>query len=311
MNNYDVLVVGGGAAGLSAALVLGRARRNVVIVDSGHPRNAPAAHMQGFLSRDGMPPARLLATGRKEVTGYGASILNGTVRELVRCDGAGFQAVLSDGQRLKARRVLVTTGLRDDLPDIPGLSDRWAKDVLHCPYCHGWEVHDQPLGVLWHGPETARYAQIVRQWTHDLVLFAPEGTLTPLDRSQLVARAIGVVEGDIDRLVIEDDTLRGIAMSDGRVIPRHAVFVPPRFVPHNDLLAGVGCELDDHGWVTTGANGATTVPGLWVAGNVANPRAQVITAAGEGSAAAIAINNDLVDADIRAAVDLFNQGFVP
>jgi thioredoxin reductase len=311
MNNYDALVVGGGAAGLSAALVLSRARRTVVIVDAGNPRNAPAAHMQGFLSRDGMPPADLLETGRKEVRGYGATIVSGTVRELVRCDGSGFQALLSDRERLKARRVLVTTGLRDELPDIPGLADRWAKDVLHCPYCHGWEVRDQPLGVLWHGPDTVRYAQIVRQWTRDLVLFAPDGVLTAVDRTQLVARAVGVVEGDIDHLVVEDDALRGVAMGDGRVIPRNAVFVPPRFVPHADLLAGVGCGLDDNGWVTTGPNGATTVPGLWVAGNVANPRGQVITAAGEGSAAAIAINNDLVEADIRTAVDHFNQGFIP
>ena len=311
MSNYDVLVVGGGAAGLSAALVLSRARRNVVIVDSGHPRNAPAAHMQGFLSRDGMPPADLLETGRTEVAGYGATIVNGTVRELVRCDRSGFQALLADGQRLKARRVLVTTGLHDELPDIPGLVDRWAKDVLHCPYCHGWEVRDEPLGVLWHGADTVRYAHIVRQWTHDLVLFAPDGALSALDRSQLVARAIGVVEGNVDNLVIQDDALYGVAMSDGRVIRRHAVFVPPRFTPHSDLLAGVGCELDDHGWVTAGANGATSVPGPWVAGNVANPRAQVITAAGEGSATAIAINNDLVDADVSAAVDLFNRGFVP
>jgi thioredoxin reductase len=311
MNTYDVLVVGGGAAGLSAALVLGRARRRVVIVDAGNPRNAPAAHMQGFLSRDGMPPADLLEVGRKEVTGYGATIVSGTVRDLVPCDLGGFQALLSDGQRLKARRVLVATGLHDDLPDIPGLAERWAKDVLHCPYCHGWEVRDQPLGVLWHGPDSARYAHIVRQWTPDLVLFAPNGVLTPLDRSRLVARAIGVVEGEIDRLVVEDDALRGVAMADGRLIPRDAVFVPPGFTPHSDLLAGVGCELDDSGWVATGAHGATTVPGLWVAGNVANPRAQVITAAGEGSAAAIAINNDLVDADLRAAVDLFERGFVP
>jgi thioredoxin reductase len=311
MNNYDVLVVGGGAAGLSAALVLSRARRNVVVVDSGTPRNAPAAHMQGFLSRDGMPPADLLEAGRREVVGYGAVIVDGTVRELVRCDGSGFQALLADGQRLTARRVLVTTGLHDELPDIPGLVDRWAKDVLHCPYCHGWEVRDEPLGVLWHGADTVRYAHIVRQWTHDLVLFAPDGALSALDRSQLVARAIGVVEGNVDNLVIQDDALYGVAMSDGRVIRRHAVFVPPRFTPHSDLLAGVGCELDDHGWVTAGANGATSVPGLWVAGNVANPRAQVITAAGEGSATAIAINNDLVDADVSAAVDLFNRGFVP
>lgn len=311
MNSYDVLVVGGGAAGLSAALVLSRARRSVVIVDAGSPRNAPAAHMQGFLSRDGMPPADLLAVGREEVTGYGATIVDGTVRELVRCEAGGFQALLADGQRLKARQVLVSTGLHDELPDIPGLRERWAKDVLHCPYCHGWEVRDQPLGVLWHGPDTVRYAHIVRQWTHDLVLFAPHGVLTAQDRSQLVARAIGVVEGDIDHIAIEDDTLHGVAMSDDRVIPRQALFVPPKFIPQSDLLAGVGCELDEHGWVTTGANGATTVPGLWVAGNVANARAQVLTAAGEGSAAAIAINNDLVGTDIQTAVDLFNQGFVP
>jgi thioredoxin reductase len=311
MNSCDVLIVGGGAAGLSAALVLSRARRTVLVVDSGSPRNAPAAHLQGFLSRDGMPPADLLETGRAEVVGYGGSIVAGTVTELVPCGAKGFQALLGDGQRVKARRVLVTTGLRDELPDLPGLRDRWAKDVLHCPYCHGWEVRDRPAGVLWHGPETTRYAQIVRQWTHDLVLFASEGTLTALDRSHLVARAVGVVEGSIDHLVVEDDVLRGVAMTDGRVIPRTVLFVPPRFVPHAELLVGVGCDLDPDGWVTTGANGATTVPGLWVAGNVANPRAQVITAAGEGSAAAIAINADLVDEDVRVAVDLFNRGFLP
>ena len=311
MNSYDVLIVGGGAAGLSAALVLSRARRTVLVVDSGSPRNAPAAHLQGFLSRDGMAPADLLAQGRAEVAGYGGTVVAGTVTELVPCGPAGFQALLADGQRVKARRVLVTTGLRDELPDLPGLRDRWAKDVLHCPYCHGWEVRDRPAGVLWHGPETTRYAQIVRQWTHDLVLFAPVDTLTALDRSHLVARAIGVVEGSVDHLVVEDDALRGVAMTDGRVIPRTVLFVPPRFVPHTDLLVAAGCDLNADGWVVTGPNGATTVRGLWVAGNVSNPRAQVITAAGEGSAAAIAVNADLVDEDVRAAVDLFNRGFHP
>ena len=309
MNFYDVLVVGGGAAGLSASLVLSRARRKVLVVDSGAPRNAPAARMQGFLSRDGMPPAELLAAGRAEVAGYGATLLTGSVTELVQCGAMGFQALLGDGQRVKARKVLVTTGLHDELPEVHGLRERWAKDVLHCPYCHGWEVRDRQLGVLWNGQETVRYAQIVRQWTHDLVLFAPQDTLTRADRSQLVARAIGIVEGAVDRVVSEDDQLTAIAMVDGRSIPRHALFVPPRFVPNNTLLSGVGCELDEHGWVITGSNGVTSVPGLWVAGNVTNPRAQVISAAGEGSAAAIAINSDLVDDDVRTAVEYFNQGF--
>ena len=309
MNTHDVLIIGGGAAGLSAALVLSRARRAVVVVDSGAPRNAAAAHLQGFLSRDGVAPADLLEVGRAEVAGYGGTIVSGTVTELVECGASGFQALLDDGRRLRARRVLVTTGLHDELPDVPGLAGRWAKDVLHCPYCHGWEVRDQQLGVLWNGPDSVRYAQVVRQWTHDLVLFAPADTLTPADRTQLVARAIGIVEGEVERVVVQDDRVTAVAMADGHLIPRQAVFVPPRFVPNHAVLTGVGCDLDDEGWVVTGANGSTSVPGLWVAGNVTNARAQVITAAGEGSAAAIAINADLVADDVRTAITYFNQGF--
>jgi thioredoxin reductase len=312
MNTYEVVIIGGGAAGLSAALVLARARRRVLVVDSGTPRNAPAAHMRGFLSRDGMSPGDLLAAGREEVRRYGGTIITGAAKDLVRCGQSTFQVLLDDGNRVSARRLLVATGLHDDLPDIPGLADRWARDVLHCPYCHGWEVRDQPIGVIWNGPETVRYAQIVRQWTHDVVLFAPGATLTPAQCAQLVARAIGVVEGPIARVLVEADHLSGVQLDDGQVIPRAALFVPPRFVPNTDLLTGLGCEVDEHGWVVTGPNGATDVPGVWVAGNAANPRAQVITAAGEGSAAAIAINADLVDEDVRNAVREYSQhGFLP
>jgi thioredoxin reductase len=305
MNNYDVAIIGGGAAGLSAALVLSRARRRVLVVDSGAPRNAPAAHMHGFLSRDGMPPRDLLAAGREEVHSYGGTVTTGAVKELVRCGQEGFEVLLGDGQRVSARRLLVATGLRDELPDTPGLRERWARDVLHCPYCHGWEVRDQQLGVIWNGPETVRYAQIVRQWSDDVSLFAPADTLTPAQHQQLAARAIVAVEGAISRVVVEDDHLTGVQMEDGQVISRAALFVPPRFVPNNDLLVGLECDLDEHGWVLTGAQGTTSVPGVWVAGNVSNPRAQVITAAGEGSAAALSINADLVDEDVRNAVHDF------
>jgi len=150
------------------------------VVDAGEPRNAPATHMHGYLSRDGLPPAELLATGRREVAGYGGEILEGTVRELVPDGRNGFWALFEGGERISTRRLVVTTGLRDELPDVPGLRDRWARDVLHCPYCHGHEVRDRRLGVLGGTPDAVRYAQIVRQWTQDLVYFThPDGSPPP------------------------------------------------------------------------------------------------------------------------------------
>jgi thioredoxin reductase len=310
MKRYDVVVIGGGAAGLSAALVLSRARRRVLVVDAGQPRNAPAAHMHGYLSRDGMPPSELLTTGRSEVAGYGGEIITGIVAELVPDGRTGFWALLENGQRISTRRLLVTTGLHDELPDIPGLSERWARDVLHCPYCHGHEVRDRQLGVVGGTPGSVRYAQIVRQWTHDLVYFTPPGLLTAVERTELLARAIGVVEGTIDQLVIDEaDQLRGVQMNDGSIIPRDALFVPPRFVPNNVLLLGLGATIDPNGWVDVDATGRTSVPGVWAAGNIVDPRAQVITAAGAGSAAGIAMNADLVEEDVRDAVRDLDHGF--
>ena len=308
-SQYHVLIIGGGAAGLSAALVLSRARRKVLVVDAGAPRNAPASHMHGYLSRDGVPPGELLAAGRREVSSYGGDIVDGAVIELVPAGGNGFWALLAGGQRISARRLLVTTGLRDELPDIPGLRDRWARDVLHCPYCHGHEVRDRKLGVLGGTPGAVRYAQTVRQWTHDLVYFTAPDILTATERTQLLARAIGVVEGGIEALVIDgEDRLRGVQMRDGCVIARDALFVPPRFVPNDSLLVSLGCAVNGDGWVAVDNTGRTSVSGVWAAGNIVDPRAQVITAAGAGSAAAIAINADLVDEDVRKAVRDLDHG---
>ena len=219
---------------------------------------------------------------------------------------------LAAGGRVSARRLLVATGLRDEIPDIPGLRERWGRDVLHCPYCHGWEVRDQRLGVLADGsPGSVRYAQIVRQWTEDLIVFVPSGRLTAGQREGLTARAIGIVEAGVNRILVKDDHLAGVELDDGRLVHRDAVFVPPRFVPNDGVLAALGCDITGDGWIVTGPDGRTSVPGVWAAGNVANPRAQVITAAGEGSATAIAINANLVGEDVRDAINAPGRVMVP
>jgi thioredoxin reductase len=298
MSEYDVLVVGGGAAGLNAALVLLRARRTVVLVDAGGPRNAPAAYMHGFLSRDGMPPGDLLAAGRAEVASYGGSLIDDTVVGIE----PGFHVRLASGFQLRARGVVVATGLRDELPDIPGVRERWGRDLLHCPYCHGYEVRDQPLGVLGGTSDAVQHALLIRQWSPDVTLFPHTDAVGPEQRELLIARGIRIVEGTVARLVVGNDQLQGVELSDGTVVARTAVFVRPRFVPNAGLLTSLGCAVDENGWVVHDPVGHTSVAGVWVAGNAADPRAHVISAAEQGSAAAIALNADLVDEDVKHAL---------
>ncbi|MCY7301733.1 MAG: NAD(P)/FAD-dependent oxidoreductase [Thermoleophilia bacterium] len=295
---YDVVVVGGGAAGLSAALVLGRARRRVAVVDAGEPRNAPAGHMQGFLSRDGMPPADLLAAARAEILVYGVEIINDRVVEITE----GFTLSLAGGRAVTARRLLLATGAVDELPDIPGAHERWGQDFLHCPYCHGWEVRDEPIGVIGTGPGSIDHAHLLRQWSDDVVFFTHTYPVTATEREVLEARGIQVTDGQIAELSIVDDRLDAVQLADGASIPRAALFIRPALHARDDrLIKWLGFEVDESGFAKVDATGRTTVPGVWVAGNASNPRAQVITAAGEGSAAAIDINNDLVEEDVRDA----------
>lgn len=304
---YDVVVVGGGAAGLSGALMLGRARRSVLVIDAGEPRNAPASGVHGFLTRDGMNPSELLEAGRAEVRGYGARVLDGRVASAESADG-GFAVELEDGRRVGARRLLITTGLVDELPDVPGVRERWGRDVLHCPYCHGWEVRDQPVGVLASGPTAMHQALLFRQLTADLTLFlhtAPRPT--DEEAEQLAALGITVVEGEVASLEVHEDRLTGVRLQNGEVIPRSAVVVGPRFAARAGMLAELGLETTTHPsgmgeHIEADATGLTAVPGVWVAGNVTDPVAQVVGAAGAGVMAGAHINADLVSEDTREAV---------
>ena len=305
---FDVAVIGGGAAGLSAGMVLGRARRSVLVIDAGSPRNAPAEGVHGFLTRDGISPAELVAIGRTEVERYGGLVHHGEALAARRA-GAGFEVTLDGGGTIAARRLLVTTGLVDELPDIAGLRQRWGRDVLHCPYCHGWEVRDQPIGILGTGAFSLHQARMFRQWSADLVFFAhtaPE--LTGEEAEELAALGIRVVSGTVDSIEVADDALSGVRLSDGTVVPRRAVVVLPRMVASSRLLATLGLRPGEHPrgigeFIAADPTGATDVPGVWVAGNVTDLTAQVVTAAAGGVTAAAAINADLIAEETRLAVD--------
>jgi thioredoxin reductase len=294
---YDVIVIGGGAAGLSGALTLARARRKVLVVDGGQPRNAPAAGVHNYLGRENTPPGELLEIGRAEAQGYGAQILEGTV-VAARRDGDRFRVELADGTALGARRLLVTTGLTDELPDIPGLAEGWGRRVLHCPYCHGWEVRDRPVGVIATSALAAHQALLWSQWTDDVVLFTngrsiPAGSPEPGHGAK-----VRIVEGEV---VAVDDV--GVHLRDGTVVPREAVVVQTTMAARAGFLEELGlktADLEMQGevvatYVPADPMGKTDVPGVWVAGNVAEPMAQVIVAAGAGLKAAAAINMDLLE----------------
>lgn len=243
---FDVVVVGGGVAGLSGALTLARSRRSVLVIDGGEPRNAPAAALHGFLSRDGMSRTALLEAGRSEIRGYGAQIRVGHVTAAERTED-GFVVALEDGSSLSARRLLVATGLVDELPDIPGVRERWGRDVLHCPYCHGWEVRDQAIGVLGSGPLAIHQALLFRQLTTDLTLFLHTGPQPTDDEAeQLTARGIAVIDGEVASLEVVDDHLTGVRLRSGEIIPREAVIVGPRFVARTNALSDLGLKATAH-----------------------------------------------------------------
>jgi thioredoxin reductase len=313
--NWDVIVVGGGAAGLAGALALVRSRRSVLVVDAAEPRNAPAGHVHNFLTRDGTPPAELLAAGRAEVESYGGSVVTGRVRS-ASADDTGFvvhlEAAGSAPEPLHARRLLVTTGVTDQLPDLPGLAERWGRDVVHCPYCHGWEVRDRAIGVLG-SPMAVHQALLFRQLSDDVVLFthtAPEPAGDDLDR--LAGRGIRVVTGEVAGLDVRGDVLHGVRLATGETVAREVLVVAPRFRANAGLLVPLGLEpvemlrddsvLGDH-VPSDPASGTTAVPGLYVAGNVTDPMAQVIGAANAGLRAGAMINADLVMAEAAAALD--------
>ncbi|HLU75315.1 MAG TPA: NAD(P)/FAD-dependent oxidoreductase [Nonomuraea sp.] len=311
-DSYDVIVVGGGAAGLNGALMLARARRTVLVIDAGAPRNAPAEGVHGLLAREGMPPGELLERGRAEVRQYGGQVVTGEVEAAVR-EETGFGVTLADGRTVRSRRLLVTTGLVDVLPDVPGLRERWGRDVVHCPYCHGWEVRDGAIGVLASGPLSVHQALLFRQWSADVTYFAhTRPAPTGEEAERLAARGIKVVHGEVASLEIVEDRLVGVRMSDGTLVSRDTVAVATRMEARAGFLATLGLRPVEHPagvgeHIPADPTGRTDVPGVWVAGNVTDLSAQVGPAAAAGAGAAAQINADLIEEETRQAVAAYRE----
>lgn len=298
---YDVAVIGGGAAGLSAAVTLRRFGQSVVVIDNTTPRNAVAGHVHNMLTRDGTPPAELYRLGQAEVERYGGQLIPGTVSTIHGNAGA-FTLSLNDDRSISAGRIVVATGGKDELPDIPGLAARWGKDVLHCAFCHGYEVRGQRIGVLATGPMAIHQAMMFRLLSPHVTVLTHTAPPTPDQHNELIKRGITILPATVVEVLSHDDQLTGVRLDDGSHIDLDALVIATVVHARADFLAPLGLfptdlTINDHVVATrieTGPNGATTVPGLWIAGNTSEPMAQVINAAASGLAAASAIMGKIV-----------------
>lgn len=296
----DVVIVGGGPAGLSAALMLGRSRRSVVVFDNGKPRNAPSRALHGYLTRDGIAPADFLRLARAELAHYDSVRIRDEDVSAAECrPGDGFVVTLQSGETLQARKLLLATGVVDNLPDIPGFRELYGRSVFHCPYCDGWELCDQPLAIYGRGVRGVGLSLELTGWSRDLVLCTdgpPE--IEPDDRVQLERNGIAIREDRVIALEATGGVLARVVFENGPPLDRRALFFTTGQYQRSDLLERLGCEFNDKGTVRTGKYETTHLPGLFVAGDASRAVQWVVVAASEGAEAAFAINTDLLKEDL-------------
>ncbi len=297
---YDAIIIGGGPAGLNAALVLGRCRRRVLVVDSGRPRNAASHCMHGFLTRDGIAPHDLLKLGREELAAYAVEFRRQEAVDAYR-EGNCFVAALEDGSRYCARKLLLATGVVDRMPQIAGISDFYGRSVFHCPYCDGWEVREQPLAVYGKASHGCLLALSLLTWSHDLALFTDGPSRLNLEQKDaLRAYRIALYETRVARLEGSGEQLERVILKDGTAVRRRAMFFATGQQQHSQLPSKLGCVFNRKGTVDTNRFQATNVPGVYVAGDAAKDVQLVIVAAAEGAKAAVAINEALQQEDCAA-----------
>jgi len=298
---YDVIIIGAGPAGLSAALMLGRCRRSVLVCDSGRPRNAASKTLNGFITRDGTSPGDFLRLAREDLAKYDTVTLLHMFVEVAECQpDRRFSVLLENGDRCVARKLLLATGVCDNLPEIPGFAELYGRSVFHCPYCDGWELRDQPLAIYGKGARGMGLALELTAWSRDLVLCTdgpPE--IEAEDLKRLARNDIQLREERVARLERRDGVLTQIVFTDGAPLPRRALFFTTGQYQRSDLLVRLGCEFNDKGTVRTGKYETTHLPGLFVAGDASRAVQWVVVAAAEGAEAAFAINTDLIKEDLK------------
>lgn len=297
-DDFDV-VVGGGPAGLSAALTLGRGRWRVAVIDAGEPRNAPAAAAHNLFTRDGTPPLELLATARAQLRPYTTVAFRPGRAVDARAEGGGFRLALQDGSALSARRVLLATGVVDVLPEIPGFRELWGRVVHHCPFCHGWELRDRPLGLMGRGTAAMDLARLIPRWSRDLVLFSDgPAELGEAERAELSALGVLLREEPVAALEGDDDGL-AVVLAGGERVVRAGLYVRPPQRQASDLAARLGCSLTDDGRVQVDAAGATDVAGVSAAGDLSTPMQAVAMASSAGLMAAVGLHRSLAEEELR------------
>jgi thioredoxin reductase len=297
---YDVIIVGAGPAGLSAALMLGRCRRRVLVCDSGRPRNAASHALHGYLTRDGLAPREFLAIARRELAKYDTVELRDVEVLDAECIDGRFRVTIGSGGEARARKLLLATGVVDNLPPIDGFRELYGQSVFHCPYCDGWEVRDQPIAIYGRGDRGLGLSLELTTWSTDLVLC----TDGPADidgdgRARLERNGIGVREDRVARLEGRDGILERIVFANGSDLRRRALFFTTGQSQRSTLSNQLGCEFNDKGTVRTGKYETTHLSGLYVAGDASRAVQWVVVAASEGAEAAFAINTDLTKEDLR------------